>query len=813
MLNLNKSPLQTNIFTKYSDGTPLSYQVWNHYLIKNKNYRFSFLSTLSDSMMINKNLKLFQDKMKIAQRKMQPELLSDESCVVMLTVVLTEPDWIIVPCVEKITNLILCEKILNTTSAMSQRSVVNYGNGNKRVYCKQGQFFISGQCILFKYFKKLSDLNYKYKNKGKFAKKYFNQTIKKLFHDYFSLIQQFYFQPLQFTLHFTSNDTFVTFKGIKSSEYKELHWINDSHVGGYIPQHDGYMLHPVISSQIIFFLNLFYCSDGAYIDATLVCNGIKDCITATDEKGCICQHQSYSSFCKYHHRNNTNDYTCSDFYYQCSNFKVCIPSLLVCNGHIDCPQGGDEFCIDNSKKQNKDIDMLKTDFFICNRSGKIISLNFVDDLIPDCPNSFEDEEQYYNLLTNPSHKEISCSKSDEIPCIPGHSHCFPFEKLCVYDIQDNSSQLKYCRNGVHLKKCKNFHCFKTFKCPSSYCVDISLVCNGIWDCPLGHDEHNCTLYICAHLFKCKLQSKCLHLSKVCDRSKDCINGDDELSCVTNLPFPSKCVCFSQSIICDHLKNIQIYRYIWPSIKYFKCNNCSLQFHNVHFSVFGNTKFLHIREDFHPYICINKNKNNPILASLEELDCSSNRLILIKSSCFSSLKSLVVLNFQNNSIFIIEDKSFSNLFNLSILNLSKNRISILRNNLFSDLPNIQVINLTHNFITIVSSDIFKHLPSHAVHSFNGRVCCMSGLWSKCKLRTDVFPNCHDLLPSTVLNYLCSLVGILSVCFNFISALIHIKSFNELLPYDLFTFSLSFIDSLFRIYLLTISVADWYFKDII
>ena len=379
--------------------------------------------------------------------------------------------------------------------------------------------------------------------------------------------------------------------------------------------------------------------------------------------------------------------------------------MLVCNGHIDCPQEEDEFCINSSEEQNRDTSISKTDFFICNKSGKFIPLTFVDDLIPDCPNSYEDEEQYYNLLTNPTHKDISCGKSYEIPCIPGHNHCFPFKKLCVYDIESNFSQLKYCRNGAHLKNCTNFHCFETFKCPSSYCTAISLVCNGIWDCPLGHDEHNCASYMCAHLFKCKLQSKCLHLSKVCDKSKDCINGDDELSCVTNAPCPSKCVCFSQSIICDHLNNIQVYEIIWVSIKYFKCSGCSLGLGNAHFSIFSNIKILHIRQDFHKYICINKNKKSHILASLKDLDYSSNRLRLIKGACFSSLKSLIRLNFQNNLISIIEKNSFSNLFDLSILNLSKNRIKILRNNLFSDLHNIQVINLTYNFITVVRFGYF------------------------------------------------------------------------------------------------------------
>ena len=88
--------------------------------------------------------------------------------------------------------------------------------------------------------------------------------------------------------------------------------------------------------------------------------------------------------------------------------------------------------------------------------------------------------------------------------------------------------------------------------------------------------------------------------------------------------------------------------------------------------------------------------------------------------------------------------------------------------------------------------------------------MSGQWLKCKVKAAIFPNCHNLLQSDVLDYLCSLIGVLIVILNLISILTHINSFHNLLPYDLFTFSLSFIESLFGIYLIIISAANWYFK---
>ena len=210
--------------------------------------------------------------------------------------------------------------------------------------------------------------------------------------------------------------------------------------------------------------------------------------------------------------------------------------------------------------------------------------SFVNDLIPNCPDFFEDEMQYYNLLTDPYHHFNTCNNIFELPCVPGHSYCFPLSKICIFDLYHNSQQLKYCKNGAHLYNCTNFQCPGYFKCSFSYCIPFDLVCNSIWDCPGGFDEQNCASHSCSHLFKCKNQSKCLHFSKVCNTIKDCIFGDDELSCISGYSFfcPSQCFCFAQSIVCDQLTYVQTLK-LWDSIKYFKCYNCTFAFQDFQFS--------------------------------------------------------------------------------------------------------------------------------------------------------------------------------------------------------------------------------------
>ena len=197
------------------------------------------------------------------------------------------------------------------------------------------------------------------------------------------------------------------------------------------------------------------------------------------------------------------------------------------------------------------------DTFTCLESNITIPTLFLNDFIPDCPGTIEDEMEYYNLMTNPFHTHLPCNDNQKIPCIPGHSHCFYLNKLCIFEYDKNTKILKYCRNGAHLYNCTIFQCAGYFKCPLSYCIPYNVICNGEWDCPQGDDEVNCNSYICPNLFKCKGQTKCLHFSKYCDNNKDCIFGDDEMWCIHGsvLACPKECKCFAQSLICTNMDTI------------------------------------------------------------------------------------------------------------------------------------------------------------------------------------------------------------------------------------------------------------------
>ena len=749
---------------------------------------------------------------------MQPQLRVNNDCVIMLMNILAEPDWINIPCDQKLFAFVICQNMLHKRKMNDKGNVLSLSQ--KEIHtCPYAQLFITNRCISFKKHSSLSQLK-NYNRYGNYlenilVKKAMAKTLK----EYFTIIQHFYIQPIQFTIAIPSNNTYLLFEPLHTAYYLKLSWRIT--ISNYlISKYQGYMLFAEKPSIMEIPSNVYKCKDGTYIDEKLICDGQRDCVDETDEKQCHCNHGKnlFDPSCKYFCNEIFQHCICSDFYFSCLSSVTCIPYSKVCDGHKDCILGEDEICEINLAKEEKVLNpargsVLYSQTFTCLESNTTISIALVDDLIPDCPNTFEDEMQYYSLMTNPFHSYIPCNNTRELPCIPGHSHCFQLDHLCIFDIQPDTGTLRHCRNGAHLYNCTSFQCPEYFKCSMTYCIPFDLICNGKWDCPQGHDEVNCNLFSCPNLFKCKNQTKCLHFSKVCDSNKDCILGDDESWCTQDsvLVCPKKCKCFAQSIICNNVsENSHHQRSIWISIKYFQCIGCNLA---------GSTRLLfslqfiiilNVREYLFESICINKYSNIPILSSLNLLDISSNTLTRTESLCLVSLNSLTIYYLQHNSISYLEEKSFYLLLNLKILDLSHNKITKLQNTIFNDLISIKVINLTFNQIMYVSSDTFKEVSPNTVYSYNVRVCCLSNSWIKCKVIEDAFSNCDNLLSNRLMNYFCWLVGFLIVSLNTVSLLINRISAN-LQNNTLLTIYLSLVDWCFGAYLLVIASADLYYKD--
>ena len=277
------------------------------------------------------------------------------------------------------------------------------------------------------------------------------------------------------------------------------------------------------------FSNVFSCHSGFYISSSSVCDEIMNCgITDnSDEDGCKCK--TVKGKCKYIvDIDEKSPWKCSSLYFTGIDGK--------------CYSFNYEF------NHTEKVSIISNEM-MC-KNGNEIDEILIDDLVPDCGESADDEIILQGILMN--HTYYPCGNEGEIPCKNGHNKCFDFSQICIYGLNEYH-HLVPCRTGGHLQECQDFECNLKYKCPNSYCIPLGYVCDGKWDCASGFDEdisHTCKMRRCMGLFHCSSSSICLHTEGVCDKYYDCPLKDDELMCnLQTTKCPSSCYCHKFAMHC------------------------------------------------------------------------------------------------------------------------------------------------------------------------------------------------------------------------------------------------------------------------
>ena len=311
-----------------------------------------------------------------------------------------------------------------------------------------------------------------------------------------------------------------------------------------------------------------------------------------------------------------------------------------------------------------------------------------------------------------------------------------------------------CRVSYHRKQsfpgdpqriCQNVACPEMFKCNNYYCIYMSAVCDGQYDCVEGDDEMNCPISSCPGLLKCRGEKRCVSKKEICDNHIDCLYSmDDETDCHI---CPRNCDCNGYSVSC--ILNNSIDSILTNGIVYhakgiiLKGLQRQLFVHNLHFqglvylnaSFCGIDKILFLKSEsmVHTYIIIADFQHNSLITihflkanifrNVVYLELSFNRLSVINFGTYFILSKLVVLILKGNPLRDITMNNFGLRSNLLLIDIQH----VIA---YSEL-NIKLPLILHSEITIQVSDsiICCLLKTIICSSKDGKHLCFGLLYSR------------------------------------------------------------------------------------
>ena len=303
-----------------------------------------------------------------------------------------------------------------------------------------------------------------------------------------------------------------------------------------------------------------------------------------------------------------------------------------------------------------------------------------------------------------------------------------------------------------------------FKCLTTYCIPIYLLCDGVHHCPNGEDEQSCERFTCAGLLRCRYDNVCVHPSDICDGHQHCLmSGDDERFCNITM-CPTRCTCHGSAIRCyGKIPDLQsfspYFRYIMFSEMYVS-PKCQLQYFEdllqlyivdskFHRGYLDQNMFIHLISLqtlvlYRNNIQFIQNGTFADLIRLQHLDVTRNRIKALKPFNFQGLLLISALDFSYQLLIAVEKFTFVGLTNLEHINLSSNSIEILEMESFMTLSNIKLIDLTNNSITYLSAGTFLDFQATIMFSTVEYCCYLAAKGSQCSVASKLYRQNYSCL---------------------------------------------------------------------
>lgn len=459
--------------------------------------------------------------------------------------------------------------------------------------------------------------------------------------------------------------------------------------------------------------------------------------------------------------------------------------------------------------------------------------------------------------------------TDEESCIDFY-HDIYFPCYLYFDT------LKFLMTKTHFPYFELYKCNKTECLPGyflcsylKFCIQTSLVCDGINHCLFNEDEINCGktrnlnkkinyknefyrneigVSHARNLFLCRDEMKYLDLNYVCNGHVDCLHGSDELFCMNDTVINEK-YCFAHlsfELVCDqktkefspndipsyklkpakNFKKITLLRNFWildtNLLNYYLTyinitNNIKANTENNIFKILNSCPNLVSLILKNNQMTIKNNEENKTFISnkLQFLDLSKNLIENINFFHSINCSILNYLDLSENPLKII-GKSMNRCKNLQILRLIKcKRILSLKFIDFKNFLNLNEISLNKTEIHMKSFIKFTITFQSIQNIFSkySSICCLFSKFNKkglCEPSVHVkYGNCSYLLNFVFVRIFFWIFGMFGIIGNFFSLIIFIKTVNGLTMS--FRLLLILSDTMTSFYFLSIAIVSEYFKE--
>ena len=462
---------------------------------------------------------------------------------------------------------------------------------------------------------------------------------------------------------------------------------------------------------------------------------------------------------------------CQDRYFKCDD-GTCILLIYRCDFISDCFDKSDEaICNGNISSSwiNSTLTLSCYDGVLCDQQKQIIlPIHAICDgfysnvtLIQEKYACWQFELKTINLFTLPiSYKSYNWShkRSNQKNNVFTFDHltAFNFLKTCLSlrrtagrlwnqsmitknillktDREKSPDVTTRCRIRVNVdydsrklsdfsQLCQSVTCPGMFKCSDHYCIYLSSVCDGQYDCKWGDDELVCPLSSCPGLLKCRGENRCVSREEICDNHINCLYSmDDEIGCFT---CPDDCRCAGYSISCN--VNNSLGKIIGSNVNHVKAlllmgaqDKLILNQINLLGIVYLNVSFCNIN-----YVDATE---VPSKSFIVITDFSYNKLTNMHFFQNSIFRNLIFLEVSFNLITQIKNVFLDHLVFLGLKgNPLQELILQTFHHSFKSLVDIQYIFYQYHFIMQFPSAVFEKLE---VKVSDWKLCCIISKYITC-----------------------------------------------------------------------------------